>query len=100
MSRSKTPPAAPPALLPAPKPPPSAECLAEKAETSRRLAELVKIVTETNLLRTRRLVEMALRGQAPAELVQHFSMIGRDWYDLAENGPQKPEFRVIEGGAS
>ena len=87
-----------PPLPQRPTPAPTAEDLAMKAEISRKIEELAKIVTETNLLRTRRLVEMALRGQAPPELVHHFSMIGRDYYKLADRGPQGPKLRVIEGG--
>lgn len=86
------------ALPPIPEPAPTAETLAQRAEISRKLDDLIKIVTERNLLRAQRLVEMALRGQAPVELVEHFSMIGRNYYELADNGPPKPKLRTIEGG--
>ncbi|MBW4022006.1 MAG: hypothetical protein HIU92_02545 [Proteobacteria bacterium] len=87
-----------PPLPPRPTPAPTAESRAQEAEISRMIRELAQSVTETNLLRTRRLVDMALRGQVPQELIDHLSLIGRDYYKLAEQGPQKPTLRVIEGG--
>lgn len=99
MSRRKAPPH-PATLPPLPEPAPTAKSLAVEAEISRKLDKLLKTVTETNLLRVRRLVDMALRGQAPPELVDHFSLIGRDYCKLADKGPPKPSLRVIEGGAA
>lgn len=87
-----------PPLPPSPVPAPTAEDLALKAEIAWRIDELAAIVREKNLLRTQRLVEMALRGQAPRDLIDHFSAIGRDYYKLADNGPKKPAFHVIDGG--
>lgn len=89
--------------LPArPVPTPTAADLALSAEISQRIADLAKQVVETNLLRTRRLVDMALRGQVPQDLITHFSMIGQDYYKLADNGPEQPKrrgLRVIDGEA-
>jgi hypothetical protein len=96
MSRRKSSPVTP-ALPPAPKPAPTAESLAMSADINARLVELNRIVTDNNLLRVRALVEMALRRQVPAELVDHFSIIGRDYYKLADYGPAKPNLRVVDG---
>lgn len=96
MSRRKPTPG--PAMLPPlPAPAPTVESLAAKAEVSERLKELLADLTEKNLLRTRRLVELALRGQAPPELVYHLSMVGKNYYNLADNGPPRPSLRVIKG---
>jgi hypothetical protein len=87
-----------PPLPPRPAPKPTAEDLALQKQIMQNIKELHAAFTEKNLLRVKRLVEMALRGQAPEELVHHFSLIGRDYYKLADYGPQKPNLRAIEGG--
>jgi hypothetical protein len=86
------------ALPPPPKPEPTERDKALKASIIRKLEEIYEEVTYKNLLRTRRLVEMALRKQVPADLIDHLSQIGCNYYKLADNGPARPELRVIEGG--
>jgi hypothetical protein len=95
VSKRKAPPQGP--ILPPPLAP-TPESLALQAELNQRLEGLARTVTETNLFRVRTLVELALRGKAPPELVNHLSMIGRNYCELADNGPPKPSLRVIDGG--
>jgi hypothetical protein len=87
-------------LPPPPKPEPTERERALQASISHKLEELYEEVTDRNLARVQRLVAMALRRQVPDELLTHFSDLGRDWYKLADNGPARPELRVIEGGAA
>lgn len=80
-----------------PKPQPSAEDLAQKARIVRMLREMTEENTDHNLHRVRRLIDMALQRRVPQELLEHLSYLGRDWYKLADNGPPRPQLRVIEG---
>ncbi len=75
------------------------EDLRRKAELSRMIAELTDTVTHQNLDRAVVLAQMSARRQGP--LMDFFKRIGRDYYKLAEYGPQKPgrRLRVVTGGA-
>jgi hypothetical protein len=86
-------------LPPPPKPEPTEREKALTASISLKLDEIYEDLVYRNLLRTRRLVEMALRKQVPADLIDHLSQIGCNYYKLADAGPARPELRVIEGGA-
>jgi hypothetical protein len=88
------------ALPPPPKPEPTERDKALQASISRNLDELYERVTYKNLLRVRRLVEMALRKQVPDDLIDHLSQLGCNYCKLADNGPARPELRVIEGGGA
>jgi hypothetical protein len=85
-------------LPPPPKPEPTEREKALQASISHKLDEIYEDLVYRNLLRTRRLVEMALRKQVPADLIDHLSQIGCNYYKLADDGPPRPELRVIEGG--
>jgi hypothetical protein len=82
-------------LPPPPMPPKTEQELAESREICRMLEELTRIVIQQNLDRAVILAQMAARHQGP--LVEHFGELGRRYAHLL-NAPQKPSFRVIDGG--
>jgi hypothetical protein len=83
----------PPAI---PEPPETDRDRALKAETMRLLAEIKENLYQQHLARAVNLALMAQRRQGP--LVEFFVQLGRKYADLADNGPQKPRLRIIDGG--
>jgi hypothetical protein len=71
---------------------------AQNAEITRRLIEINDALMQQNLDRAVRLAQMAARRQGP--LVDFFEKVGLQYYKLADEGPQKPSFKVIWGGAA
>jgi hypothetical protein len=69
----------------------------QKAEISRLLRKLADDALQNNLDRAVRLAQMAARRQGA--LVEFFQMLGVQYYKWADEGPQEPSLRAIEGGA-
>jgi hypothetical protein len=68
----------------------------QKAEISRLIREIRANQIEQNLERALCLVQMAQRGQGP--LIEYFTDLGFKYRKLADEGPERPRLRVIEGG--
>jgi hypothetical protein len=69
----------------------------QNAEISRLLTKITDCLIQENLDRAVRLAQMAARRQGP--LVDFFEKVGLQYYKLADEGPQRPSFKVIWGGA-
>jgi hypothetical protein len=84
----------PPAI---PTPPETDEDRAGKARTMQLLRQIRENLREQHLARAVVLAQMAYRRQGP--LVEFFEELGFKYGKLADEGPQKPALRIIDGGS-